>query len=193
MLKNEFPSYEEFLETYEYDEKVSRGYHTEIDYRIFHEISYNGPCQNKLCGCRCRNIICECEKSRVSIYIKDCEEFGNAEVSLSKNWDDGYSTDVSFSIYSNSKHDGELKIGNFSVGFDMTRVGGNARLEANIAEFKTNGLEAKVGINFETGCKISSDGIELNTGFVGVSIGKKIGLSTIFGGVSLDTRSCNVQ
>ena len=69
-------------------------------------------------------------------------------------------------------------------------LGLHVKAGANIADFKTDGFEIKAGLNLDTGAGISSDGLELKVAGFGVTIGRKLEVSTIAGGASVD---CVIQ
>jgi len=50
-----------------------------------------------------------------------------------------------------TKHDGDMKMGNFQIGAGIARDGVNLSLEANLLEFKTHGVEMKTGLNLGIG------------------------------------------
>ncbi|CAB4445528.1 unnamed protein product [Rhizophagus irregularis] len=50
----------------------------------------------------------------------------------------------------------------------------------------SDGIKAKVGLNFDSGTSISSDGVEAKVGGLGVKVGKVTGVSTPFGEVEID-------
>jgi len=58
--------------------------------------------------------------------------------------------------------------------------------------YKSNGFQARAGLNVDTAAKIDEDGVKLKLFGTGISIGKKMELSTPLGGVSKDT-DCVVQ
>jgi len=69
-------------------------------------------------------------------------------------------------------------------------LGLHVKAGANVIDFKSHGVEAKVGLNLDTGAGISSDGLELKVAGFGVTIGRKLEVSTIAGGASVD---CTIQ
>jgi len=189
-LKEEYkiPSYEEFMKSYErgvnYDDLSSwdisetRGY---------------GPCRHSLCGCHCPKNKCDCNNPETSIYREGDKKVGNASVSGGIGLGGhSISGDAEFSLYREARYDGEIKIGTVSTGIDMVDggLGLHVKAGANVINFKSNGVEAKAGLNVDTGAGISSDGLELKLAGFGFTIGRKMEVSTIAGGVSVD---CVIQ
>lgn len=188
-LTNEYPSFEEFTRTYEYNEHIANSY--EDEYQA--QGKGVGPCRNTLCGCSCSKDVCDCGNLEGSIYGKDNWKVGNATASGNTGLDgNSVSADGDFSLYRDTRMDGDVKVGTFSAGFDAVNggLGCKAKFGANAVNIKSNGWEAKAGLNLDTGGGISSDGIEFKVLGAGVNVGKKMEVSTPFGGVSKD---CVIQ
>ena len=100
------------------------------------------------------------------------------------------SVDGDISLYRDTRSNGDLKIGTVSAGLDIVNgLGDTAKASANLINFKTDGVE-----NLDTGGSISSNGLELKVAGFGVSIGKKLEISTIGGDVSKDMgEDCVIQ
>ncbi|RGB40049.1 hypothetical protein C1646_664116 [Rhizophagus diaphanus] len=82
---------------------------------------------------------------------------------------------VNFKLFSTSA---ETKAG-------LTGLGMKAGV--NLAEVETSdGIKARVGLNFDSGTSISSDGVEAKVGGLGVKVGKVTGVSTPFGEVEIN-------
>lgn len=65
---------------------------------------------------------------------------------------------------------------------------------ADLASVQTGGFSANVGYDAGSGVSFGAGGVEAKVAGVGVSIGKKMGVSTPFGGVSVDLEeACVVQ
>jgi len=72
-------------------------------------------------------------------------------------------------------------------------VGGQVRAGVNLARFKSKGVEAKVGLNVDTGGSINANSVEVKAAGFGVSVEKQTGISTPFGEVKVDTEDCVIQ
>ncbi|RHZ35313.1 hypothetical protein [endosymbiont GvMRE of Glomus versiforme] len=181
--KYKIPSYEEFLINHDGDERVNYEDLVNSDIGI---VEGYGPCKNTLCGCFCPKTKCDCTNPEFSIYKEDNRKIGNATASGSVGLGgNALSGDVDFSLYREARHDGELKIGTISAGVDLVNGGfGGLRASANLIDFKSGGVEVKAGLNLDTGGSISANGLELKAAGFGVSIGEKLEISTIAGGIS---------
>ena len=171
------------LEELKQQELINVSYQSEINSE---EKGY-GPCRNTSCGCFCPKTECDCGNPEFSIHKDGGKKIGNGTASggvgLGGN---AVSGDVDFTIYRDTKSNGDLKIGTVSVGADLVNggFGGAVRASANIASFKSDGVEVKAGLNLDTGASISANGLELKLAGFGISIGEKMEISTIAGGVS---------
>lgn len=154
-------------------------------------------CENALCGCCCSKTKCECKNPEFSFYRKDYhQKIGNATASGSSgNWDGGLSGEVDFTLFRNTGNNKDLKVGSFSAGADITRTGVILRTGANLVNAKTNGVEFKIGLNLDTGASLfSSNGLEFSFLGFGLSVGKKLEISTIAGAISVDAdENCVIQ
>ena len=54
-------------------------------------------------------------------------------------------------------------------------------------------VEARVGLNVDTGGKINDDGLEAKLFGFGFNVGKKNGISVPLGGFSVDKDDCIIQ
>ena len=66
-IKNEIPTYEEFLKTYENDGKVN---YADLNGDEVGESKGYGPCMNSWCGCDCSSFSCNCPSAEKSLYRK---------------------------------------------------------------------------------------------------------------------------
>jgi len=189
-IKDEYkvPTYEEFLKTYELDKVVVESYENEI--KSYSDIGVEkgyGPCKNTLCGCFCPKTECDCKNPKFSFYERDGLKIGNATASGSVGLGgNALSGDADFTLYRDSKRDGDIKFGTVSLGADLVNggLGGGVRASANVVNLKTSGVEVKVGLNLDTGGSISANGLEFKVAGFGISIGEKLEISTIAGGVA---------
>lgn len=152
-------------------------------------------CKNTLCGCSCPKTKCECKNPEVSFYEDRGQKVYNATVSGGTSWGGaGKSIDGEVALFQDTRHDGDLKLGTISAGVDEVQgIGHAVRAGVNLIHFKGQGLEAKVGLNVDTGGSINANGVELKAGGLGFSIGKQTGISTPFGEVKVDTEDCVIQ
>ena len=82
---------------------------------------------------------------------------------------------------------GEIGIGpgGFVAGYSLS---------ADVASVRAGGFQANVGYDAGSGVSFGAGGVEAKVAGLGISIGKKMGISTPFGGVSIDLgESCVVQ
>lgn len=93
----------------------------------------------------------------------------------------------------------DVKIGSLSGGGEIGigSTGGftaKAELGVDVASVKVKGVQARVGINFDTGGSVGPGGVEASAAGFGFSVGKKTGLKTPLGEASIDfEESCVVQ
>ena len=64
-LKNEVPSFEEFMKSYENDGNVN---YADLRGGGIGEVKGYGPCKNSLCGCPCFSRECKCENAEISLH-----------------------------------------------------------------------------------------------------------------------------
>jgi len=93
---------------------------------------------------------------------------------------------------------GEARFLSASVGGELGAGPGGVvagySLGADLASIQTGGFSANVGYDGGSGVSFGVGGVEAKVAGVGVSIGKKMGVSTPFGGVSVDLEeTCVVQ
>lgn len=80
----------------------------------------------------------------------------------------------------------EVKAGSNSTGAKV-KVG------VEVASVKAGGVETRLRPNVDTGTSVGTDGVEVKVAGFGVSVGKKIGVSTPLGEVAIDTDDCVIQ
>ncbi|CAG8794562.1 988_t:CDS:1 [Cetraspora pellucida] len=90
--------------------------------------------------------------------------------------------------YQDGIKDIKILSGGVSAGVEISNNGGRVGLEAtiNILEFNGSSLKANLGISTNTGISINTQCLEANLAGFGVKFGKEIGITTSFGGISLD-------
>ncbi|CAI2177943.1 6295_t:CDS:1 [Funneliformis geosporum] len=80
----------------------------------------------------------------------------------------------------------EVKAGSNSTGAKV-KVG------VNMASVKAGAVETKFRPNVDTGASAGTDGLEVKAAGFGVSVGRKTGISTPLGELSVDSDDCVVQ
>jgi hypothetical protein len=146
-----------------------------------------GPCRNTSCGCFCSNDECYCSNPEFSIYKESSRKIGNGTASGGTSLGgNAVSGDAAFTLYRDSRSNGDLKVGTVSVGTYLVNggFGGAVRASADVMSFKTDGVEVRAGLSLDTGATISENGLELKLAGFGVSIGEKMEISTAAGSVA---------
>ncbi|KLL04141.1 MAG: hypothetical protein MRERV_27c032 [Mycoplasmataceae bacterium RV_VA103A] len=96
---------------------------------------------------------------------------------------------------------GDLKLGNYSASAEAG-VGPNGasvkyKLGVDVVSVKVGGTKVNVGVDASSGVAIGEGSAKLKVGGLGVSVGKEIGVSTPFGGVSINleetAEKCSIQ
>jgi hypothetical protein len=164
-IKSEIPSYEEFLKNYKGDKAVENSYENEINANAELGKGYE-PCKNTSCGCFCRKEECDCNNPEFSIMRDGSQRMfnGNASggVGLGGN---AVSGDIDFTLFRDSRSNGDLKVGFVTAGAEVVNgFGGAVRASANVGSFKTGGVEIRAGLTFDTAASVSADGVELKLG-----------------------------
>ena len=171
------------IEEFEQQELINASYWGEIKAQ---EKGY-GPCRSTLCGCFCSKNECDCNNPEFSLYRSGDWKIGNGNASGSTGLGgNSISGDVDFTLCRKTESNGEMKFGVLSAGAGAVNggLGAQVRASANLIDFKGDGIEAKVGINLDTGGAITSDGLTLKVAGFGFTIGEKLEISTIVGSVT---------
>jgi hypothetical protein len=157
-----------------------------------------GPCKSSLCGCSCYSDECNCKTSEFSFLKsdwRDKNEFAKLENYSVSSWEGSHSGGIQ---YSNSKL--RLKDENTDAKFLSGTAGGEIgingfkfKASADVANVKTHGFQARVGLNVDSGIQFAEDKVEVKAAGFGVSVGKQTGISTPFGEVKVDTEDCVIQ
>jgi len=80
------------------------------------------------------------------------------------------------------------------VGAGAGGVVAKVGLGVDAVNMKAHGVQARIGVNVDTGFSAGPAGAEAKLGGFGVSVGKKTGVSTPFGEVSVDLEeTCKQQ
>lgn len=192
-IKNEIPSYEEFMDTYKYDENITNSYQLENQAQ---EKGY-GPCgDDNDCDCSCRR------KSDCNhlIHYKMYGEGSNKGSLKCKLASDGVELKekVSASIRCKKTDYDETNyfnaLGGAAIGITSDGVNLKAKAGFDVVNYENkDGFKARAGLNVDTGGSIGDDGIEAKFLGFGLSLGKKNGISTPFGEISKTSDDCIIQ
>jgi len=195
-LKDEYkvPSFEEFMETYEADEKVINSYRDEVEYVNGWAPKGSGPCKKSYCKCSCDKDICNCQWD-VEDWIgkSGCERYGFLRTSGKGKvrWrEDGklkngvLDADGSFSAVATKNGSEEARFFGLSGGIsaacseeDGIRLKGKLGIDAY--NYKDENKEVRLGLNVDTGVKFGSDNMEVKALGFGISANnEQIGVST---------------
>ena len=216
-LKNEIPSFEEFMRNWKKDKGVSDSYDLESEDQTLYGPQY-GPSGRKK------------KKKLVKVNGKFEEHWidtlNNVAGESSDFWDIDESADksddwhafhfetsagasagaggmiagggASASVFRYSDSGGDLKFGNASIGGEIGAGAGlTAKYSAGIDAVNVHtkhGIRANVGLDVGSGGSIGPTGVEVKVAGFGIDVGKKIGFSTPLGGASVDLEeACVVQ
>lgn len=180
------------------DEIIS--FHNQL---LANEIGY-GPCNKFNCKCSCNGITdCSCRLSfESSIHSEGSDFQAGAYESLIKGkigWDGGkLEIEESGSVFRTKDDDEDTKIFSASAGgnVELSKDGISAKgkLGFDVVNYESSdGVQARIGLNVDTGGSIGDDGIEAKFLGFGVSLGKKNGISTPFGEISKTSDDCVIQ
>jgi len=190
-LKNDYkvPSCEEFMENYETDGSLN--YDDLSDNSLWTPKGY-GPCKNTLCGCSCSSETCTCKGA--SAWLKGAGSGGSAHFRKSDDWRNpdlnGQANASAFSVRDN---DVEARFLGGTASFEANLKSTKVRLSADVYNVKTDGVQLRVGPSVDTGFSVE-DGLEAKVGGFGFSVGKKTGISTPIGELTVDTEDkCVIQ
>lgn len=148
-LKNEVPSFEEFMKTYQADENLN---YDDLSISDINEEKGYGPCKNTLCGCSCSSNTCVCLRADLQ-----------AEPDLSGMYASGRAKDGNLSgqaghyMFGNRKEHGEGRILSSTFGGEIGKDGIKAKLGVDLINVKTEGIQARVGLNVDSGISTSND------------------------------------
>lgn len=186
-IKDEYqvPSFEEFMKTYESDENLN---YDDLNGGDLGEVKGYGPCKNSLCGCSCSSYTCNCSSSSVRI-----KSTGTGVSASGRARGGNASGQVGYDAFSVKDSDGEARFISSTAGGSVGKDGVNARLGVDLANVKSGGVQARVGVNVDTGVSTDDDSLGVKVAGFGVSVGKQTGISTPFGEVKVDTDDCVIQ
>jgi len=208
-LKNEAPSFEEFMKTYENDGDFNYADLNSDD--IGTQKGY-GPCKRSLCGCSCSSSECKCKS--VGVSIKDSSGYSFLSHSASgrkwqkeidpTDWDElvlkaagtkdmEASGQVSSSALGYKDSGGELKLLSGTAGGEISRSGFKGKLSADLVNIKSDGIQMRAGVAADTSFSVE-DGLEIKAVGFGFSVSdKQVGFSLPIGEVKVDTDECVIQ
>jgi len=147
-----------------------------------------GPCKNSLCGCSCSSSTCDC-----SSIIGRVKGTGTGFSVSGRARDGNASGQVGSHFFSVKDDSGEARFLSGTAGGSAGTDGVNARLGVDLANVKSGGVQARVGVNVDTGVSTDDGSLGVKAAGFGVSVGKKMGVSTPFGEVKVDTDECVIQ
>jgi hypothetical protein len=218
-LKDEYkiPSFEEFMKTYEPNEEVEVITEAEYQDRVLHGPQF-GPGNEKNKGKKSgykqeqQHLIHTLNKVHSEDYdLWDYED--SDEVSgVSRRGNFATSSRVSsgvggliaggganLSLYREVSGDGlaDAKFGSLSAGVEAGIGVGGATIgytaNADLARVRVGALSTNIGYDGGSNLTVGPGGVEVKAAGFGFSVGKKMGISTPIGGVSVDTDDCVVQ
>jgi len=193
-IENKVPSFEEFMKSYEGGVNYA-----DLSSGDIRDSEGYGPCKNSLCGCRCLSINCFCKGNVKSVFtIKDV--FGVANVSAfgraeegSVGWNDR-SGEVGVSAIRIKDNTGDAKFLGVSIGGEIIdENNAKVRLGVDLVNLKSDGFQARAGLNVDTGFSNGSNGVEAKLAGFGFTLGNQVGISTPIGEVKFDKDNCVVQ
>ncbi|CAI2173563.1 601_t:CDS:2 [Funneliformis geosporum] len=220
-LKDEYkvPSFEEFMKTYEPSEEVEVITEAEYQNRVLHGSQYGPGNERKNKGKKKseneyneQHLINTFNKIHSKSY--DLWDYENSVeksgVSRTLNFATSSRTSVGFggaiasgeasgSVYREVAGNNSVEVrflsgsigGEIGAGSGGTTVGYSAN--ADLARVRAGALHTNIGLDGGSNFTAGPGGIETKVAGFGFSVGKKMGLSTPFGGVSVDTDDCVVQ
>lgn len=195
-VNNEVPGFEEFMKSYENDGKVN---YADLSGGDIRDGEGYGPCKNSLCGCNCLSVDCFC-KGGVKSVLNINDVFGIANASAfgrvkegSVGWNDR-SGEAGVSAIRIKDNSGDAKLLGLSVGGEIVDEN-NVKVQAGVdlVSIKSDGFQARAGLNVDTGFSNGSDGVEVKLAGFGVTLGNQFGISTPIGEVKVDKDTCIIQ
>jgi len=217
-INNEYPSFGEFMKTYEVDKRVVESYENEI--KSYGDIGVEKGYGPSPIGCgggvpkSKQNLIRTFNDKRLGgrefNWLNEEKSFADEHGAKAHNLraSTGSSVGMGGAIASGEvgysalriSEDGfaDVRAGNVSLGGEIGMGAGGVvakvELGADVANIKIKGVQARVGINLDTGGSVGPGGIEAKAAGFGLSVGKKTGISTPLGEASIDfEEACVVQ
>ncbi|CAI2194689.1 17028_t:CDS:2, partial [Funneliformis geosporum] len=165
-IKNEIPSFEEFMKNYKVNENLN---YADLRGGSVGEVKGYGPCRNST------------------------DENGGPSTKRGGNAGIGgaiASGGAGYSMLGIKDSSGEAKFLSASAGGEIGAGPGGVvagySLNADLASVQTGGFSANVGVDGGSGVSFGAGGVEAKVAGLGVSVGKKMGVSTPLGGISVD-------
>jgi len=148
-----------------------------------------GPCKNSLCGCYCSSSTCNC--SNVSARVVGPTGTGFSASGRAKGGNlSGQASSHAFSIKDDS---GEARFLSSEAGGSVGKDGIGVRAGVDLANVKSGGVQARVGVNVDTGVSTDDGSLGVKAAGFGLSVGKQTGISTPLGEIKVDTDDCVIQ
>ncbi|RHZ35338.1 hypothetical protein [endosymbiont GvMRE of Glomus versiforme] len=183
-LKQEIPTYAEFLETYKVDQAVENSYWLENQSQ---QKGY-GPCiddKNCSCGYIKGKSISAYENKRDGVkWFTTGVGIDGSFPSEDIKWAE---VGVRTSILTLEDSHASIRVGSGNLGVCVGN-GNSMGLEANINLVETDlgPLNGSLGISANTGASIKDKSISLNAGGLGLTVGRKVAVNTPFVSVGID-------
>lgn len=149
-----------------------------------------GPCKNTLCGCGCSSEICTCLTAEASLYKEDRFSLNNHSVSGKPSSNKlSVSGQYSRSTLRINDESSDTKFLSGTVGGKLDMGGLGVKLNADLINVKSEGVQARAGLTFDTGITVSEGVKEFKLAGFGASIDEnQIGISTMFGEIKFNYR-----
>jgi hypothetical protein len=198
-IENEYPSYEEFMKTYKYDDNLNYADLRGSD--VGTQKGY-GPCKKDGCNCSCNWDGCSCKLFKSERW--GSEEYGvkkwyhkssvggkidlggpRIEAGGSTSYLKGENDDEEYSLF------GVSAKRSFSMGEDGIDVKTNLGLD--LYKFKDKDKKISIRPNVDTGVSTEDGSLEVKAGGFGLSVGKYTGLNTPLGELKVNTEDCVIQ
>lgn len=104
---------------------------------------------------------------------------------------------ANYSAFRISDDDADVKFGSISVGAEAGMGVGGATAgysaSADVVNAKAGPVRANIGLDGGSNVTVGVSGVEAKVAGFGLSVGKKTGISTPLGGISVDADDCVIQ
>ena len=115
----QFLSFEEFMKSYEVDEKVN---YDDLGEDSIGEVKGYEPCRNTLCSCSCSSSECVCARAEVSAKKEGGDtSIGSITSYGRRGWDDSFEGEVRASAIRVDDIEKDVRVGSVMVGGRITR------------------------------------------------------------------------
>lgn len=191
-LKEEYqvPSFAEFMKTYENDSNLNYG---DLSGGDISEVKGYGPCPDVWNKSNSAHAF-DSGFEALSVSTKGRLEAGVDERAYASAGGD-------LSAFRYKDHLGDLKLFSYSAsaeaGIGENGASAKYKLGVDIANVKAGGVKANFGIDGGSEASIGEGSVKAKVAGLGFSVGKEIGVSTPFGGVSINleetAEKCSIQ